>query len=130
MKITFLRNYRKAETGNMVYVYGVSGTPEQLEAFAQAQGDNHTVDEETGTPLWFSTRYVGDAGQLSISRNGKVFADTSEFDKANSLCEQYKGTALGDQLARVMAEKLLGNLEANKPVAPVSKSANSDISKL
>lgn len=130
MKITFLRNYRKAETGNMVYVYGVSGTPEQLEAFKEAQGDNYKVDEETGAVLWFSTRYIGDAGQLSISRNGKVFADTSEFDKANSLCEQYKGTALGDQLARVMAEKLLDSLGGGKTSAPVAKPASNDISQL
>lgn len=130
MKITFLRNYRKAETGNMVYVYGVSGTPEQLEAFAKAQGDNHVVDEETGVQLWFSTRFIGDTGQLSISRNGKVFADTSEFDKANSLCEQYKGTALGEQLARVMAEKLLEGLSTGKTATPAGKPAGADISKL
>lgn len=130
MKITFLRNYRKAETGNMVYVYAVSGTPEQLEAFAKAQEDNHVVDEETGMPLWFSTRFIGDAGQLSISRNGKVFADTSEFDKANSLCEQYKGTALGEQLARVMAEKLLEGLSTGKTATPAVKPAGADISKL
>ena len=114
-----VRNYRKQETGNIVYVYAVSGNASDLEAFAQAQGDNHTVDEESGKPLFFSTRFIGDNATLGISRNGKVFADTSEFDKAASLCEQYKGTALGDQLARIMAEKLLGG---HTPVpAPVVK---------
>jgi hypothetical protein len=119
MKIKFLRNYRKVETGNMVYVYTVSGSQKDLAAFEAAQGDNHTVDEETGTPLWFSTRFVGDEGALAISKNGKVFADTSEFDKAASLCEQHKGTALGDQMARVMAEKLLAGF-GSKSSTPAS----------
>jgi hypothetical protein len=130
MKIKFLSNYRKVETGNVVYRYAVSGTPEQLAAYAEAQGENHKIDEETGAPLWFSVRYIGETGELGISRNGTVFADTSEFDKANSLCEQYKGTALGEQLARVMAEKLLGNMEAGKPSTPATKPANADLGKL
>lgn len=108
MKAQFMRNYRKQETGTIVYVYAVSGSAKDLEAYAASQGDKHTIDEESGTPLFFSTRFIGDNAKLNISRNGKVFADTSEFDKAASLCEQYKGTALGEQLARIMAEKLLG----------------------
>lgn len=120
MKIKFMRNYRKASTGNMVYVYGVTGTPEQLEAFKKAQGENLVIDEETGMPLFFSTRFVGESTALIITQNGKVIADTSEFDKAASLCEQYQGTALGTELARVMAEKLLGgkNSSAAKEPAP------------
>lgn len=123
MKATFMRNYRKAETGTIVYVYAVSGSEQDLQAYAEAQGDNHKVDEETGKVLWFSTRFIGDETKLSISRNGKVFADTSEFDKAASLCEQYKGTALGDQLARIMAEKLLGGSLGATP-APVQQPQN------
>lgn len=130
MKIKFSHNYRKAETGNMVYAYAVSGTAEQLEAYAKAQGDNHVVDEETGSPLWFSVRYIGEEGILAISRNGKVYPDTSEFDKANSLCEQYKGTALGEQMARVMAEKLLNGFGSTKAPAPVAKPAPQDLNKL
>lgn len=120
MKAQFLRNYRKQETGNIVYVYAVSGNAKDLEAFAAAQGGKHVVDEESGTPLFFSTRFIGNDAKLNISRNGKVFADTSEFDKAASLCEQYKGTALGEQLARIMAEKLLGGNSSTTP-APVVK---------
>jgi hypothetical protein len=108
MKATFVRNYRKVETGNMVYVYAVSGSAKDLDAYAQAQGEKHTVDEETGKPLFFATRFAGDSATLAISKNGKVFVDTSEFDKAQSLCEQHKGTALGDQMARILAERLLG----------------------
>lgn len=124
MKIKFIRNYRKASTGNMVYVYGVTGTPEQIEAYKKAQGENLVIDEKTGTPLWFSTRYVGESSALIITQNGKVIADTSDFDKAASLCEQYQGTALGTELARVMAEKLLGGSgSASHAAAPAEKSA-------
>lgn len=109
MKARFLRNYRKQSTGNMVYVYRVTGSAKQLEEFKAAQGENLVIDEETGDVLWFTTRYAGDSVDLIITQNGKIVADTSEFDKAASLCQQYEGTALGNQLARVFAEKLLGN---------------------
>jgi hypothetical protein len=121
MKAKFAGNYRKPETGNIVYRYAVSGTADELAAYAQAQGDKHTVDEATGKSMFFSVRYIGENATLGISRNGKVFADTSEFDKANSLCEQYKGTALGEQLARIMAEKLLGNHSSTPAPQPVVK---------
>lgn len=123
MKAKFLRNYRKASTGNMVYVYRVTGSAKDIEAFKKAQGENLVVDEKTGDILWFTTRYSGDTVDLIITQNGKVIADTSEFDKASSLCEQYQGTALGDQLARVFAEKLLSNNKsANAPVEQPAKS--------
>lgn len=129
MKIKHIRSYRKQETGNIVNVYAVSGTPAQLEAFKEAQGDNLVIDEKTGSPLWFSTRYVGETCPLLISSNGKVFADTSEFDKAASLCEQYKGTALGTEMAKIMAERLLGGKTSSSVAQPEAAPAG-DIEKL
>jgi len=127
MKATFVRSYRKQETGNIVNVYAVSGSKAELEVFAETQGDNHVVDEKLNKPLWFSTRFVGDSVPLIITKNGKVVADTSEFDKAASLCEQYKGTALGTEMAKIMAERLLGNGSHSTPVqAPVQQPAEED----
>ena len=128
MKIKFIRSYKKRETGNTVFVYAVQGTPAQLEAFANAQGDKNVIDEKTGESLWFTTRFVGNSGDLIITSNGKVVADMSKFDQAASLAAQYGGN-LGDQLARAAAESLLGH---NAVSAPVEKTPASqgDISKL
>lgn len=107
MKATLMRSY-KSKNGNTVFVYGVSGKADELEAFAKAQGDNHRVDETTGKPLWFTTRCIGQTGELIITTNGKVVPDMSAFDQAASLAKQYGGN-LGDQLAKAAAEQLLGH---------------------
>jgi hypothetical protein len=106
MKINLTRSYR-SKNGNTVFVYAVSGTTEQLKQFAAAQGDNHRVDEATGTPLWFTTRCVGQTGMLIITSNNKVVPDMSQYDQADSLAKQYGGN-LGQELAKAAAEKLIG----------------------
>lgn len=106
MKIKLMRSY-KSKKGNTVFVYGVSGSPEQLEAFKKAQGENHREDE-SGTPLWFTTRCVGQTGTLIITTNGKVVPDMSAFDQAASIAAQYGGN-FGEALAKQAAAALLGN---------------------
>lgn len=128
MKIKLIRSY-KSKNGNTVFVYAVSGTQEQLEAFAEAQGDNHRVDEATGTPLWFTTRCVGQSGNLIITTNGKVVPDMSAFDQAASLAAQYGGN-FGDQLARMAAEQLLGGGAKSTTVEAKNEPKGEDISKL
>lgn len=128
MKIKLIRSY-KSKNGNTVFVYGVSGTPSQLEAFAKAQGENHRVDETTGTPLWFTTRCVGQSGELIITSNNKVVADMSAFDQAASLAAQYGGN-LGEQLARTAAEQLLGGAPKAAPVSANAEAKSVDIEKL
>jgi len=117
MNITFSRNYVKKDTGNDVFVYVVTGTPEQLEAFKSAQGSNYRVDQKTGEILWFNSRYVGETGKLIITSNNKVVADTSAFAKAKSLSAQYGGN-FGQELARASAMALVSGL--SKPSASVS----------
>lgn len=107
MKATLMRSY-KSKNGNTVFVYGVSGKADELEAFAKAQGENHRVDEATGKPLWFTTRCIGQTGELIITRNGRVVPDMSAFEQMASLAKQYGGN-LGDQLAKAAAEQLLGH---------------------
>ena len=106
MKIKLMRSY-KSKKGNTVFVYGVSGSPEQLEAFKKAQGENHR-EAEDGTPLWFTTRCVGQNGTLIITTNGKVVPDMSAFDQAASIAAQYGGN-FGQELAKAAAANLLGN---------------------
>lgn len=106
MKIKALRSYT-SKNGNKVFVYAVSGTPEQLAKFKAAQGDNYREAEDK-TPLWFTTRSVGASGELIITTNGKVVPDMSAFDNAASLAKQYGGN-LGTELAKAAVAQLLGN---------------------
>lgn len=113
MKIKALRSYT-SKNGNKVFVYSVSGSVEQLAKFKAAQGENYRQAED-GTPLWFTTRSVGAAGELIITTNGKVVPDMSAFDNAASLAKQYGGN-LGAELAKHAVAQLLGNTSST-PVA-------------
>lgn len=113
MKIKALRSYT-SKNGNKVFVYSVAGSKEQLAKFKAAQGENYR-EAEDGTPLWFTTRSVGAAGELIITTNGKVVPDMSAFDNAASLAKQYGGN-LGTELAKAAVAQLLGN-SSSTPVA-------------
>lgn len=117
MKIKLMRSYR-SKKGNTVFVYGVTGSPEQIEAFKNAQGENFRESEE-GVALWFTTRCVGQTGSLIITTNGKVVPDMSAFDQAASIAAQYGGN-FGQELARAAAANLLTG-SAGTPVSSTAK---------
>lgn len=106
MKAKFIRSYR-SKAGNTVFVYGVTGSKEQIEAFKSIQGENLRESDE-GQPLWFTTRFIGNTGDLVITSNSKIVPDMSEYEKADSLAKQFNGN-LGQELAKQAASKLLGN---------------------
>jgi len=129
MNISLLRSYR-SKNGNATFVYSVTGTTTQLEEFAEAQGDYHRIDEETGNPLWFTTRCVGPKGKLIITTNGNVVADMSAFDQAASLAEQYGGN-FGNALAMQAAQSILGfNTPPVQQEQPVVETENADLKDL
>lgn len=131
MRITLRRSYTSAK-GNKTFVYAVSGSESQLEEFKIAQGEHHRTDDKSGEHLWFTTRCVGNSGNLIITTNGKVIADMSAFDQADSLAKQYGGS-LGSELAKIAASTLLGTSPAPQttPQAnPESKANDEDIDKL
>jgi len=107
MKVKLLRSYR-SQKGNVTFVYTVSGNAKELEAFKIAQGDFYREDTTTGAPLWFTTRYIRQTGNLIITSKGKIVPDMSEFDQAASLASQYNGD-FGNELAKAAAAKLLDN---------------------
>jgi hypothetical protein len=129
LKATYKRQYKKSKdnVAKTVFVYGVTGTAEDLASYKTIQADNYR-DDKDGTPLWFNTSFVGDSATLGLSSNGKIFADMAEFDKAQSMCSQYEGTAFGDALAKEMIAKLLGtpssaqNVDAVKPAIETTDS--------
>jgi len=115
MKATFLRNYRKQESGNLVFVYKVTGSKEDMKSYETAQGEYHTVDKKDGV-LYFSPQFVGPEVELIVTSKGKVVADMSKFDMAQSLAEQYKGTELGTEIAKQAVAMLLGDMATTKAV--------------
>lgn len=122
MKIKLQRSYT-SKNGNKVFVYSVTGSKEQLAAFKAAQGENFREAEDK-TPLWFTTRCVGDTGSLIITTNGKVIADMSAYDQAASLASQYGGN-FGQELARMAAASLLAGKSSNS-TTPVTEPAKAD----
>jgi hypothetical protein len=121
MNIKAVRSYTSKQ-GNKVFVYAVSGTKEQLEKFKTASGEFYREDEQ-GNPLWFTTRSVGNAGELVITTNGKIVPDMSKFDQAASLAKQYGGN-LGEELAKHAAAALLGKPTVAPQAEPEAKPEN------
>lgn len=116
------RSYTSKQ-GNKVFVYSVTGQQADLDKFKTASGDFYRESED-GTPLWFTTRSIGQAGTLIITTNGKIVPDMSAFDAAASLAKQYGGN-LGEELAKAAVAQLLGG---NKSVeAPVNQPSNQDL---
>ena len=89
LKAKLVGSYRKPVTGTKVFRFNVFGTETELQEFESAQADNYRVDETTGKPMWFSTRYVGDNVDLIITSNNQVVADDTEMSKLQSLVEQF-----------------------------------------
>lgn len=132
MKIKLIRSYR-SQNGNPTFVYGVSGSDADLEAYKKAQGEFYREDDN-GTPLWFTTRCVGPAGKLIITTNNNIVPDMSAFDQAASMAAQYGGN-FGQELAKQAAANLLGGTATNAGSAsteetPVEEKADENIGEL
>lgn len=118
MKGKFAGKYRNKK-GTEVFRYLVGGTDAQIAAFEKAQGDFLRKDENSGAPIYFSTKYLGDNINLLITSGGKVAVDDTNIAKVNSLATQYAGTALGDEFARQGVAMILGEMKSTP--APVSQ---------
>ena len=105
MRVSFVRSY-KSRNGNATFVYIVNANAADLEKYKAAQGEFYREDE-SGKPIWFTTRFIGKVGNLIITTNGNVVPDMSAFDQAASIAAQYGGN-LGAELAKTAAAQLLG----------------------
>ena len=106
LKVSYLRNYR-SKNGTSTFVYKVTGSAEAMERYAEVQGSFLRTDETTGDTLWFTTRFIGDAGNIIVTATDKIVADMSEFEKAASLASQFSGV-FGEKLAEASIKNLLG----------------------
>jgi len=106
--IEMVRQYRKKETGKLVFVYLVKGKADELDAYREQAG-SYLVEDDNGNPLFFSTRLVGAKCPLITTQDGRMVPDTSEMDMQAALIEQYGG-AVGNALAEKLANKLTASL--------------------
>jgi len=128
MNVKLIRSYR-SKNGNATFVYGVSGNASDLDAYKVAQGDYYREDD-SGTPLWFTTRCIGNSGKLIITTNGNIVPDMSAFDQAASLAEQYGGN-FGQELAQQAAQSILGvSTPKAAPAVKEESTEDSDIGDL
>jgi hypothetical protein len=82
-------NYRKKVTGTLVFRFQVNGTNDEIEQYKSCMGDNLVLDDTTGKPLYFTTRYVSDNVKLLITSENKVVTDDTDIAKLQSLVQQY-----------------------------------------
>lgn len=115
LSMSFLYDF-VSKNGNDRFCYAVNGSPEQLTQFAEAMGEWHALDAETGGHLFYSNKYVGEQATLLVDADsGKCFPDVSAFRKQASLVKQF-GSAGADQSALA---KLFSTASGPKaPVAP------------
>jgi len=106
MDVKLVRSYKSAK-GNTVFVYAVTAKANDAEAFKTASGDFYRESDD-GTPLWFTTRCIGNSGKLVITSKGKIVPDMSAYEQAASLAKQFGGN-FGQELAKASVQGLLGN---------------------
>lgn len=104
-----------------MFVYLVSGTPEDLALFEEVQGEYYRRDPD-GTPVYITPRFHGQQATLIVleateDKPARIVADMSSAAQARSLMEQYKGTAIADAIAQQIAATLLGTTKP-APVPP------------
>jgi len=127
MKGKFDGSYKKSKTGGgvtTVFRYVLTGTAAEIESYKAAQGDNYREQDTTGLPLMFTTRFSGKSVNLIETQTGNWVVDNSEVDQLASVAEQYAGTQLGTEIAKLAAQKILGTtMVANTTAAASVNSA-------
>jgi len=99
MKITFKRQYRKDAEGekasSIVFVYGITGTPEQIADYKAVKGDKFREDKDTKEPLFFGNRLAPSGSTIVRTEKEKDGVkkidwriDTTEADQIKSFMEQ------------------------------------------
>ncbi len=114
MKITFtplsadrkVNPYRKRETGNLIYVYDVEGTPEEIAEYKK-HNPKAITDAKTGKVLMFTTKFVGKSAELvkntKADNSVSYFVDTKELDMRAALEKQWGPTIAAEKMAEFKA---------------------------
>ena len=102
------------DKGNLVFVYELTGKKEALAQYHEIQGDFHRVDKDSGIPLYFSSKSLGNECTLVFTQNGKVVPDMSELNHVASLAEQFSNTPLGAEIARAAAQRIVAGISGKR----------------
>lgn len=120
------RGQYRNKRGTIVFRYAVKGTESALDAFEQAQGEYHVVDQDSGEVLYFTPRFAGKNATLIVTDEGKVYVDMSELEQQASLISQFGGN-LGQAMADAFARKMSGGSASASTKAPATdEPASSD----
>lgn len=126
LKGTFKNTYNKTNKHGeriTMYVYSVTGTPEELQQFEITQGEFYRVDSD-GNPVWHSPRGYGQVVSLICAPAtekypANVIADTSSVAMMKAMMELYKGTPVYDAMAQQIAAAAIATATAvHAPAAP------------
>lgn len=101
---THIRQYRKRETGKMVFVSKVTGTPEEIAEYVKSKGEFARKDEKSGDILMFSDKYHGQSVPLVKTDKGEFLADTTRNDQLANLTAQYGIDVAKEIVAKQEAE--------------------------
>lgn len=122
----YIRNYRKQDSGTIVYVYELSGKKDDIERYEAIQTtDKIRYDETSKKPLFFTVNFGGDDAKVVITPKDKVFIDLSEFQKAASLVAQFGGN-FGQALAEESVRRIMDNKQQSTPVPQSGQGAPLD----
>jgi hypothetical protein len=120
------RGQYRNKRGTIVFRYAVKGTDKAMQAFEDAQGEYHVVDQDSGETLYFTPRFAGKNATLIVTDEGKVYVDMSELEQQASLIAQFGGN-LGQAMADTFARKLAGGGSASsKPTADKADEQDED----
>lgn len=125
LKVEFQRDYT-SQKGNPTFVYVVRGSKEDLEKYKQLQGEFFRKDETVGSPtfgeaLWFTTRAIGNRGELIITTNNKIVPDLSKFRMMESMAKQFGGN-LGQAMAQQAAAELFSTMGNGRTASSIPMS--------
>lgn len=97
----------ETEVSSTVFRYSVTGTEEEMLAYAKAKGKYHRVDDKTKEVLFFTTDYIGDNINLLILSDGGVIIDKSDLEKAKAIVAAGGGN-LGAEMAKQYIARFQG----------------------
>jgi hypothetical protein len=111
--IQFLRDYAsKKHQGERTSVYVVTG--KDMSAYEEAQGSYLVIDEETGKHLWFSNRFVGNLGELIVTKENKIFPNMDWLQKIKASAKLLFGKD-GDMQMLYISKESEKHMSAGQP---------------
>jgi hypothetical protein len=109
LKATYVRQYRKKEGGNLVFVHTVSGDKKELAQYKKDKGEFYKEDDQK-RPLFFSNRFAGQTCELRKTEKDYVL-DTTVADQIKNLMDQ----GFAYELAVSMTAKATAQAAATEP---------------